>query len=274
MKTATDTIYPSVSVVMSVWSGDEVAQISAAIRSILNQTIAPKEFIVVVDGPVNCAIQNCLELHSRHRMLTVHYCVRNVGRGEARNYAINKATGEIIMLMDADDLSRPDRLEKQFYHMNLHNLDILGGFIEEFDIIPGDLGKRRTVPINQTNIVRMARLRTPFNHVSSMYRKSFFNKVGGYRSLNFVEDWDFYLRAIHQGGRFENLPVVLVDVRRSIARRRGSSYFEEEKKVLAEAFLRKQLSAPMYFFAISIRLLKATIPEVLFLFLYRFILRR
>lgn len=274
MKTAIDNSCPNVSVVMSVWSGDKVAQIDAATKSILSQTIVPHEFIIVVDGPVVDEIRVCLQFYSKHPSISVHYLIKNVGRGQARNYAIDRTSGEFVMLMDADDISRPDRLEKQLHHMRLHSLDILGGFIEEFYAVPGDIGERRIVPIDQARIVRMAPFRTPFNHVTSMYRKVFFNKVGGYRSLNFVEDWDFYLRAIYLGGRLGNMPVVLVDVRRAITRRRSAPYFREEIKVLVEAYLRDQIGIVLFLSSLCSRFLKACIPEMLFLLLYKFILRK
>ena len=58
--------------------------------------------------------------------------VKNIGIGAARNYAINRCTGDLIAIMDADDISRPNRFELQYNFMNC-DVDYLGGQIEEFN---------------------------------------------------------------------------------------------------------------------------------------------
>ena len=52
--------FANISVVMAVWRGDSTDQIAAAIDSVLAQTLKPKEFVVVIDGPVDSTIDNCL----------------------------------------------------------------------------------------------------------------------------------------------------------------------------------------------------------------------
>ena len=176
--------------------------------------------------------------------------------------------------MDADDVSRPNRFERQIEVITSQNLDIVGGLIEEFDRVPADLGEIRIVPLTAAEIHSKVRFRSVFNHVTLMYRRSFWESISGYRDLNYVEDWDFYLVAVHAGARVGNMHEVLVDVRRAPWRRKGYSYFREECDVLTAALRRGQLSRPVYVLSLMIRVTKLVVPAFLFAIIYKIFLRQ
>lgn len=265
---------PSISVVMSVWQGDKASQIAEAIDSILVQTHKADEMIIVKDGPVSAAITSCLERYQNHKLIKIYQLKQNSGRGAARNHAIKHAAGEIIVMMDADDISRPERIEQQFRVLRRNHLDILGCFIEEFVTIPGDLKDVRQVPLQQTDIEKMVRMRSAFNHVTLMFSKSFFDKINGYSNLNYVEDWDFYLRSIQAGGKVQNIPLVLVDVRKSVWRRRSYQYLREEISVAFRAFQRRQIPPLLFMFSVILRVGKFLTPAFALNMLYHKVLRQ
>lgn len=265
---------PNLSAIMAVYAGDQVDPVEAAIDSIITQTRQPDEFIVVIDGPIGDDLASLLKNYAKRKLITLHPLAENQGRGPARNFAISKARGDVVALMDADDISRPDRFAIQLDFLVANNLDVLGGFIAEFDNVPGDQNVIRRVPLDGAGIRSMVRFRSPFNHVTLMYARSFFEEIGGYSDLNFVEDWDFYLRAVNRKGRVANLPKILVDVRAVQIRRRGWRYFREEIVVLRSAYSRGQLSTLTYFLSIAIRVLKLIMPSFILTILYRTVLRR
>ena len=264
----------TISVVMSVWNGDNAIDLGLAIESVLNQTKEPHEIIILKDGPVNKAIDQCLDEFAKNPKVKILSLAKNKGRGYARNHAISHAIGDVIFMMDADDISRVDRIEKQINTFLENDFDLLGGYIEEFDKTPGDAGEIREVPLDATNIKKMARYRSPFNHVTLMYRTEFFRKLGGYSDLRYVEDWDLYLRAVHAKGSFGNIPETLVDVRKAIWRRRSLGYFLEEKKILGDAFKRGQISLLVLIISLGVRGLKLIAPAFAIHFIYRTMLRQ
>ena len=125
--------FVNISVVMAVWRGDSPDQISAAIDSVLAQTLKPTEFVVVVDGPVDANIDVCLAPYYQRGEITLLRLSENVGRGGARNHAIYATTGHLIAIMDADDICRPARMAQQLDFVLRHEVDVLGGLISEFD---------------------------------------------------------------------------------------------------------------------------------------------
>ena len=265
---------PKITVVMAVWRGDEPAQIRMAIDSILHQTHSANEFIIVQDGPVSSDIAAVLHAYKNHPSVQIFPLSVNQGRGPARNHAVKQSTGDVVAMMDADDISRPDRIEKQLRYFCEHNLNVLGGGIEEFDLVAGDRGETRKVPLSGDNIRRVVKFRSAFNHVTLMYKRSFFVQIGGYSNLNFVEDWDFYLRADHAGASMANMADVLVDVRRAMWRRRSVQYLLEEIKVLGMARSRGQIGIGTFISGVLIRTGKFLVPQFLLNLAYRFALRQ
>lgn len=264
----------TIAAVMAVWAGDKPDQIVAAIDSVLAQTRSPDEFIIILDGPVPVQIQDCFTAYATDKRVKIDALVENVGRGGARNHAIGHATSDVIAIMDADDICRPDRFAKQLAYLERHDLDLIGGGIEEFADEPGDIGAVRDVPQHAAAIEKVARFRSAFNHVTLMYRRTFFQKIGGYRALNYVEDWDLYLRAINAGARMGNLPDILVDVRQAISRRNSWSYFYEEIDVLQAAYHRGQFSIFILSASLFVRFVKVLSPSIVLKCLYEFVLRR
>lgn len=262
------------SAVMAVYAGDQPDAVRAAIDSVLGQTRPADEFVIVIDGPIGAGLEAVIAGYADQPIIAICPLAKNQGRGPARNHAIAKATGEVIVMMDADDICRPDRFAVQLAYLTEHNLDVVGGFIEEFDDVPGDKGSIRSVPLTATDIASLVRFRSAFNHVTLMYCRDFFQDIGGYSDLNFVEDWDFYQRTLHAGGKVANMDRVLVDVRAVQHRRRNLVYFYEEMFVLRAARARRQIGGGAFALSVMVRVIKLIMPDILFSALYRFVLRR
>ena len=263
-----------VSVVMAVWRDDSPNQIVAAIDSVLAQSLKPSEFVVVIDGPVDETIHDCLTCYSRRGEITLLRLSKNIGRGGARNHGINASSGQLIAIMDADDICRPTRLAQQSDFIMHQSIDVLGGLISEFDQFVGDKVSIRKVPQNHDSICQLLRRISAFNHVTLMFRREVFDLIGGYRPLNYVEDWDFYLRCENAGARFANLDTVLVDVRRALRRRRSAEYFREEMRVMNDAYRRGQFGLTDLVVGYVLRTAKLFIPIFLYTFVDKHILRR
>ncbi len=106
---------PAVSVVMPVYNGEKY--VAEAIESILEQTFADFELIIVDDGSQDrsaAIVRSYAARDDRIRCVTLE---ENTGEASARNRGLELARGEFVAGMDSDDVSRPERLEKQVDHL-------------------------------------------------------------------------------------------------------------------------------------------------------------
>ena len=179
--------------------------------------------------------------------------------------------------MDADDIARPERFERQEKKMRDNpDLVLLGSGIEEFVLEPGDLKRFRNAPKIDTDIRRRARTRNPFNHMSVIFRKESIKIAGGYRDRPGFEDYDLWLRVLKKPGRVENLDEVLVDVRvgdRMLSRRRGFRYLRSELSFLLNSQKQGLLSMADMLSAAFIRIPARLVPARVLKKVYELFLR-
>ena len=219
------------SVVLPVCSYDKSAYFTEALQSVLNQTLPPGEVIVSVDGPISDELRKSLAIFEDSLIVRIIYSGINLGPGVARHSAILAARFDTIAIMDADDISVPERFAWQYKFLNETEFDVVGGLISEFDRFPLDSKKVRRVPSSHPDVVRLMKWRQPINHVTIMFRRRAYFRSGGYRAFRFVEDYDLIYRMCLAGARFANVLEVLVYVRAGssmMTRRRGWNYLCQE----------------------------------------------
>ena len=267
----------NVTIVMSVYNGDEEQQLEEAVQSLLCQTIMPNEIVVVRDGPVSESIQKRINSYKKDTRFKVIELEKNHGSARARQAGIEASTNQIIALMDADDICVVDRLEIQLTALEKSGCDVIGGQIEEFDVKIGDLGRRRVVPSSHEEIMMFSKWRNPITNVTLMFKKEAFFKSGGYADTRLSEDWDFILKVIAAGFSVNNVSDTLVYVRSGdnmIARRRRLTQVFTEIKL----FWRMYNTGNMQFFPAFantiIRLVLRALPRPVTTFLYTTVLRR
>lgn len=224
------------SVSISVYKNDKVDDFRAAINSIINQSLPPTEIILVVDGPVPKTIDTVIEYFEKS--IDYFRIVRlgeNLGHAKARQKGIESAKYDIVALMDSDDISVPDRFEKQLsFFKNDENLSVLGGQIHEFIGSVENIVGIRNVPVEDAAIKAYLKSRCPFNQVTVMMRKSAMLAVGGYIDWHYEEDYYLWIRMYLANCTFRNLPDNLVYVRvgeEMYGRRGGHKYFLSEAKL-------------------------------------------
>lgn len=226
---------PPFSVVLCVYGADEPDWFDLAVQSILNQTVPPSEVVLVVDGPVKSELETVI---SRYQQIPCFQVIRfpeNRGHGIARNAGLEACRWELAAIMDADDISVPDRFEKQLaLFAKDPKLSAVGGQIAEFQSTPDQITGYRTVPQIHGEICREMKKRCPMNQVTVMLQKADVLQAGGYRSWYCNEDYYLWLRMYLAGMRFANTGEVLVRVRagNGMYRRRGGwRYFISEAKL-------------------------------------------
>lgn len=228
-----------ISVVMGVHRFDEYVE--DAIESILNQTFKDLEFIIVANGPdANKVISSIQRLFPAD--IKIKYLSTQIGQlAHALNIGIDAAKYEYIARMDADDVSHPERLEKQYQYLIENDLDLVG---TDINLISED-GKflgYRDYPKGK-NINKKITYKNCFAHNTILMRKSIFLKVRGYNAGFNSEDYDLWLRMKRIDVQWDNLDEYLLDYRihTAASQRRLLGYAEAAGYSLREFILKKNI---------------------------------
>ena len=257
-----------ISVLMSVYSKSHPKYLDEAIESIwTNQISKPKQICIVSDGPLSEQLDAVLNKWSEilGDRLTRVKLASHCGLAVALNKGIAHCNSQIIARMDADDVSWPERFATQYAFMQQHpEIDVLGTQVEEKDDELKNLLGYRFVPLTQKEILEFAKLRSPFNHPSVMYRKKSVESVGKYPVL-YPEDYPLWGLMLLKGCQFANLPEILVTMRSSSAYkyRRGLQFFLAELRVENFLYLQGFLNFRQYLKSLLFRLLYRLSPSYL-----------
>ena len=203
-----------VSVIMSVYNEKE-KWLMQAIESILKQSYKNIEFIIILDNPDNKKLNDIIKFYCKKDDRVCYFKnEKNIGLVKSLNSALSYAKGDFIARMDADDISMPDRFEKQMNYLNEHpDIDLIGARCINIDeegtelygdgVIPGDMKLIKSCLANVDFI----------NHPTWFFRKECSDKNKGYREITCAEDYDFLLRLITNGFKLANTNEFLVRYR-------------------------------------------------------------
>lgn len=248
------------SVCTSIYKNDKTTYVKAAIDSILvNQTLRPAEIVVVLDGPIPEATESLLKGY-KSEYPSIFSFIRfdkNQGLGAALKKGVEASKYDIIARMDCDDISVPDRFQKQLQFLDEHpEVDIVGGQISNFIGEPGQHENIRFVPTTNTEVRRSMKSFCAMNHVSVMFRKEAVLKAGNYEDWPGNEDYYLWIRMMEKGSIFANLEDVLVNVRsgkEQYERRGGWEYFTSGEKLQRYMFKQGLISVLHYLINVAAR---------------------
>lgn len=221
------------SVILPVYGKDHPDHFRLALDSLAQQSLLADEVVVVADGPLTPALEEVLT-HTQLQGLKVVRLPENRGLSAALNAGIDAAQHEWLARMDADDICLPHRFQTQLEYLDKHpTISILGAWIREFATDPAQPQGERRGPETHAEIVRFARWRCPFNHMTVMYRKSALLELGGYKDYGAVgDDYELWARFLTRGYQSAIVQEVLVLARTGQAffthRRRGWRYLKNE----------------------------------------------
>lgn len=183
---------PSVSVVMVLRNAEQF--LSESIQSILDQSFEDFEFIIIDYGSKDrskAIVRSYAEKDSRIKFDEIPACALP----EARNAGCCQARGRYIAVMDADDISLPDRLSREVDYMERHpNVALLGGGIE-WITAAGHPFHVSGHPVENSEIQQELLSHNVFWHPTTMMRTEAFFAVGGYRPVMVcAHDYDLAVR--------------------------------------------------------------------------------
>lgn len=213
------------SLLLPTYARDDPGFLRLAFESSVDrQTLQPAEVVIVQDGPVPDALAAELARIERESPVPVRI-VRlpsNRGLAEALNVGLEVCSHPVIARMDADDISAPERFERQWTLIS-EGYDLVGTGMAEFESDPTRTISERVPPTGAARIRDHARTHNPFNHPTMMYRIAALDEVGRYEPFGKMEDYWLGVRLIASGARVENIaePLVLYRVGAGAFARRG-----------------------------------------------------
>ena len=271
------------SVAMSIYKNDDPQYLKEALDSVINQTLKPREIVVVGDGPVPETLTAAVaeeEKRAREQGIELRFLPQEVNRGlgEALRIACENCRYDYIARMDSDDISLPYRFEKQMRVFDEHpEVGMVGGMITEFVGSPDNIVDSRVLPLDNEGIYRMMQTRCGVNHVTVIIRKSDLMEAGNYSGRFRQEDFYLWARMMKNKVIIQNIPDVVVNVRSGadqFARRGGMKYFHEHMKVFKFMYHEGLISYPVLLENYCLRFAQVAFPTTLRTWVYQHLLRK
>jgi len=273
-------MYQNYSVLMSVYVKENAEYFQKAIESIFAQTVLTDDFVLVCDGPLNIELNQVIAKMQRQypEILHVIRLEKNMGLGNALNYGIKQCKNELIARMDSDDISRPDRCEKQLEIFKNHEeISIVSGTVEEFDSTPDNVTVQRVLPEKHNDIIKFAQKRNPFNHPCVMYKKSAVEVAGGYQDFYLLEDYYLWVRMLQSGSYGYNLQICLLWMRAGESmykRRSGQKYAKAQRALFKYMYQSDFITKEQYRRNSIVRTISSLVPNFVRKSLYALLLRK
>jgi glycosyltransferase involved in cell wall biosynthesis len=198
-------LMPQVTVLMPVFNSGKF--LDAAISSILSQTYPDFEFIIIDDGSTD----NSAAIIKSFKDPRIRFFQNEINLGITRtlNKGIELASTEYIARMDADDISYPDRLKKQYKYLREHpDCALVSSLVrvinEDGDFVREDNFKSKYYYYNLTFF-------SWIYHPSVMYRKKAVESVNKY-TVDYAEDFELFWQ-LSRLYKIHNMDEVLLEYR-------------------------------------------------------------
>lgn len=238
---------PTVSVVMTVYNTRPY--LTEAVQSILDQTFADFEFIIVDDGSTDGSTEILRDFERRDSRLRV-ISRPNTGIVKAANEGIALARGKFVARMDSDDISLPHRFEKQVQYLNDHpDCVTVGSRVWLVDPYGVPFAQSEHALTHEEIDAQLLTCAGGFAIMqpTAMIRTGALRKVGAYRGTqNVSEDHDLFVR-LAEVGRVANIAEPLLHYRRhykSVSHTQYEQQKETKLRILSDTYQRRGLTPP------------------------------
>lgn len=210
-----------ISVILPFYNAGNTLALS--IESILEQTFHAFELILIDNNSDDNSYDIAASYLSKDPRVNLLSESRQ-GIVPALNTGIEHAKGKYIARMDADDISKPERLERQYKFLEMHQetglvascVNFIGDETTNHGFFDYVRWNNRLLSYEDISLNRF--VESPLVHPSVMYRKELIDKFGGYREGDFPEDYELWLRFLHHGVKMYKLNDALLDWKDSKSR--------------------------------------------------------
>ena len=180
----------------------------------IKSSIAPREILFVDDGSKDDSVAIARDYQKVFPYLQVIELNQNRGFGNALNAGVAHATGKYILRIDPDDVTMPDRLEKQLHLLESGQADVVGSNAIFFQSNTGKEVGVTNFPIRHEDIAKtILRGEHGILHSTVMARVELFRKHPYLQGNVPAEDYDIFARMLRSGARFANISEPLLRCR-------------------------------------------------------------
>lgn len=184
--------------------------INEAVTSICAQTHKDLEILIYNDGSTDGGEEIIQSLASADPRIIPLGESTNRGIVHALNTMLQKASGDYIARMDADDISLPQRLERQLKFLEEQKIDLSGTWFQEFG---GGIPRQVRWHTNPQALMAAMLFQNTICHPTIMARREVFEEFQYRNEYNLAEDYDIFVRALSKF-KLANMPEVLLRYRR------------------------------------------------------------
>ena len=188
-----------VTVILSVYNSEKT--ITASIDSLVNQTYKNLEILIIDDGSEDSSLDICKKYENEYLNIRVYENEENIGLTKSLNKLIKKAKGELIARQDADDISNPERIQKQVNYITANKLDAC---TTRSTLINSNT-KRPGLSYYIPNKV-LIKIKNPFIHGTLMIKKNVLYELGLYdQNFYYAQDYKLFTDLIKSGYRIKTI---------------------------------------------------------------------
>jgi len=257
---------PHFSVLMSTYGKEESEHLDAAIKSIVTQSSLPNEIVLVKDGLLTERLEDVIAkwVQIFPGLFKVVPLPENRGLGVALQEGLKVCSYNIVARMDADDISCPERFEKQLKFLQENpDVALVSSWMACFENNPDEIAFIKKMPQRHEEISRIARFRNPVFHAPAMFRRSEVEAVGGYAERRHNEDYHLWVRMLLNGSKITCIPQPLYKARcnSTLFKRRTSFQYTISMVKLQKEFLNMGfISYPQFILNIIVRIMAYMLP--------------
>ncbi|MBF0133152.1 MAG: glycosyltransferase [Magnetococcales bacterium] len=229
---------PTVSVVMSVHNGEDF--LHRAIVSILQQTWGDFEFILIDDASTDATATMIHAWANKDRRIIPVVNESNIGLTRSLNKGIRLARGRWIARMDADDIARPERLEKQLQFLADHpSVGLLGTAAWLIDAEGVVKEPCHINPATHTEICWWIILTNPFFHASVLFDRTIALNNPYDESIRYGQDFELWGRLLQvtQGANLTQPLVQLGRHENRLSVRHGKEQLDQGISIMQKRLL-------------------------------------
>lgn len=249
---------PTVSVIMGVYNSADTLE--RCVNSLLEQTYTDWELILCDDGSTDDTYEIAKSISDKHSNITLLKNTSNKGLAYSLNKCLNVAQGKYIARMDADDISIPERFQKQVEFLENHpEYSVVGSSVILYDE-NGDMAVRKAIEYpDKYSLLKSV----PFMHPTIMMRKEVYDILNGYtvskRTIR-GQDMDLWFRFFAKGFKGYNIQTPLLKYQESLSDYKKRSFKVRWNGVKTRFIGYRKLNYPLRYY---IYLLKPVIAGLI-----------
>ena len=243
---------PKVSVIMGAYNCEDT--LDESLESLLGQSFSDWEAVICDDASKDSTLEKLNKYKEKYpEKFVVLHNERNLTLAGTLNRCLAEAKGEYIARMDCDDISVPDRFQKQVEFLDTHpEYAVVGTYMQSFD----ETGLHHIIQNKQEPTKFDLPKSNAFAHATIMMRKSVYDDLGGYTvssKTRRLEDAELWYRFFEKGynGYTLSEPLYLVREDEATFKRRKFKYCLDASKVIAEGIKRLNLPKKNYVYALK-----------------------